>query len=367
MVEPTQLQLPVDDMSVFETLEGMYVEVVSSEDEDTDIVISEYYNFDQYGEVVVCNAEDRIFQFTETSEPSVVGFEEHVEEIERSCVTIDDNSSSRYPALNLFGGISEYEVTKDFTFRGGDKITTLKGPLFYSFGKWRVQPMNTNELAFTQSERPLSPPAMESGDLKLVFANVYNYWTTLGPAYELRGADSEAEFARQRAKTSLAFALLDADIFAVAEVENNAESTDHLVQQLNAHPSKNDERDYAAVTSTESFDQIGDDAIRVDMIYDSNKYGVHGHSLLTDANVSQEYLDQAPSGIIFNGLSRVPLAVTFEDFQTAKLFTVVVTHFKSKGGNGSGLDDDNEDGSGNYSFTRKLSTLALKTWLSSNP
>ena len=350
-------------MDVFESLEGMYVEVVSTEDEETDIVISEYFNFDRYGEVVVCNAVDRIFQFTETNEPSIEGYDAHMEEKERSCVAIDDNSNENNPTLNLFGGISEYTVTKDFTFRGGDKITTLKGPLFYSFGKWRVQPMNSNELTFAQSERPLSPPEMETGDLKVVFANVYNYFTT----FSERGADNEAEFARQQAKTSLAFALLDADIFAVAEVENDCVSTTDLAQQLNNHPSRESGRYYLKVVTANDC-KVGEDAIKVAMLYDANKYFVRGYSLLTDEYVSVDYLDQSPSGKIFNGLSRVPLAVTFKDRSKGDEFTVVVTHFKSKGATDStGLDQDKGDGSGAFAFTRKLSTMALKTWLKSYP
>ena len=92
--------------------------------------------------------------------------------------------------------------------------------------------------------------------------------------------------------------------------------------------------------------------------------------LMTDDLVSQALLDESPSGTIFNGKSRVPLAVTFQDIDTDKEFTVVVTHFKSKGdfsGNASGTDEDKGDGAAHYNPTRELSTLAVKEWLESSP
>ncbi len=367
IIPATSLQLPVESMNVFESHEGMYVSIESSGSK-TDIVFSEYYNFDRYGEVLVCQARNnRIYQYTEMNDPDVEGYSDHVDKVKKSCVTIDDNNGSQNPDPALLGGIADYAVTDEFTFRGGDVVQTLKGPLSFSFGKWRVQPMSIDELSFTTSTRP-NVPALAEGDLKLAFANLLNYFTDYGG----RGADNDEEFSRQSSKTSLALSMMDADIIAVCELENSGttnEAANDLVAKLN-NRFGGSERVYDAATVDQGIVKVGDDAIRVDVLFDTLKYEVLGSAMLTDDLVSQSLIDRSPSGAIFNGKSRVPLAVTFKDISSSKKFTVVVTHFKSKGdfgGGASGDDMDQGDGAGNYNPTRKLSTLAVKEWLTSNP
>ena len=225
--------------------------------------------------------------------------------------------------------------------------------------------MDTNDLAFTSSTRP-DVPVLAEGDLKLVFANLLNYFTN----YDGRGADNDEEFARQSSKTSLAFSMMDADIIAVCELENNGfEAANDLVGKLNGRYADNS-RIYSAATVDQGIGQVGTDAIRVDILFDILKVEVLGYAILTDDDVNQALLDQSPSGAIFNGKSRVPLAVTFRDISTQERFTVVVTHFKSKGdfsGTASGGDIDQGDGAANYNPTRTLSTLAIKAWLKSKP
>ena len=218
--------------------EGMYVNIEASEDPESQVVISEYYNFDRYGDVVVCNAKGRIYQYTEINKPDIDGYNQHMSEFDRSCVTIDDNNGRQNPNPALFGGIAKYEISKDFTFRGGDVITTLKGPLFYSYQKWRVQPMVEDELSFDRTDMNRPPvPTLIDGDIKLVFANLYNYFTD----FTGRGADNQEEFDRQSAKTTLALSLLDADIIAVAEIENKGNmATNHLIGKLNNATSRTD-------------------------------------------------------------------------------------------------------------------------------
>lgn len=225
--------------------------------------------------------------------------------------------------------------------------------------------MSTDELSFTPSARPGLPDLAE-GDLKLAFANLLNYFTN----YDGRGADNDEEFLRQSSKTSLALSMMNADIVAVCELENaGATAADDLVEKLNSRFSGG-ERVYSAATSDQGISMVGDDVIRVDVLFDTLKYEVLSSAMLTDDLVSQALLDESPSGTIFNGKSRVPLAVTFQDIDTDKEFTVVVTHFKSKGdfsGDASGADEDQGNGAAHYNPTRELSTLAVKEWLESRP
>ncbi len=358
VIAPTVLNLPVVD---FERYEGMYVSI-EPENDDSKIVISEYYEFDRYGDVKVCNAIDRVYQYTETNPPSVAGFAAHEELLAKSCVTIDDNNGSQNPNPALFGGIYAVTGTAD-TFKGGDEISALIGPLFYSFSKWRVQPMTASELQ-SISTPDKSLPSLGAGDLKIAVTNVLNYFTT----FQERGAYNQEEFDRQSAKTTLALSMINADIYAICEVENvvgNGAVAD-LVSKLNVASS----RIYEAVSTTESIDLIGSDAIKNDILYDTAKYNLLGTAVLTDDEVRSDLLSQSTTGAIFNGYSRQPLAATFEDIASNNQFTVVVNHFKSKGDRNNvavGLDDDQNDGAGNYNHIRYLSSKALKEWLVERP
>ena len=71
LIPATTLELPVADMNVFESHEGMYVNVVAAGGDGDNIIFSEYYNFDTYGDAVVCKARNRLFQFTERNVPDI--------------------------------------------------------------------------------------------------------------------------------------------------------------------------------------------------------------------------------------------------------------------------------------------------------
>ncbi len=70
-----------------------------------------------------------------------------------------------------------------------------------------------------------------------------------------------------------------------------------------------------------------------------------------------------------SGTNRVPLAVTFKQSANNEKFTVVVTHFKSKGSAGAAgtLDNDANDGAGFSNQTRLNGVTALEKWLATDP
>jgi predicted extracellular nuclease len=63
-VTPTEFELPADSLLDFERLEGMLVTIPQ------ELVISEYYNFDRYGEIVLAT---RLYDYTQPTS-SVDGF-----------------------------------------------------------------------------------------------------------------------------------------------------------------------------------------------------------------------------------------------------------------------------------------------------
>mmetsp|Transcript_10191 Transcript_10191/g.15648 ORF Transcript_10191/g.15648 Transcript_10191/m.15648 type:complete len:527 (-) Transcript_10191:826-2406(-) len=364
ILEPIVLRLPIESSTEFEKYEGMLVTVVPNE--GNDIVVSEYYNFDRFGEVVVCSASTeagRLYQFSEKESPDVTAYKAHLGMLSRSCLTIDDNNGSQNPNPALFGSI--YAIDSTNYLRGGSVVNVLQGPLWYSFGKWRVATLKETDLLVDVTSNPRENAPTVTGDLIIANTNLLNFFTTFGS----RGAENQDEYDRQAAKTIRALSEIDADIIGVQELENvsgnGAAST--FAKLLNeAMPG----RKYTFASIVAGYDKIGPDVIKVDILFDEAKLYLIGSALLTDDIVDPALLSASSTGSIFNGQSRVPIAATFGVRGKDEVLTVCVNHFKSKGdfdGNASGLDDDLGDGAAHFNLMRTLSAKALVSWLDSYP
>ena len=375
--DPITVTMPVTSMSEFEAYESMLVAIEPAE--GMIMVVSEYFELDRYGQIRVCAAnssEKRLWQFTARSAPDPEGYASHVDLVQRSCIRLDDGQTTQNPNPVTVGPYVPSAV--GFTVRGGSQVTTLVSPLSYSFGEYQVVPVSANELVIDSSTNPRmeAPPELPAADVRILCANVLNYWVTVGPAYSLRGADSAEEFERQAQKTAVALAAMDADVLGLVELENlvgNGAVKD-LVGRLNAGSALTaPSRSYVAASVEAGFDLIGGDVIKVDVVYDANKLLLTGAAVLTDADVDSGILSQSTEGIIFDGKSRVPLAASFHLLATGQNLTVIVNHFKSKGGSGavggdSHLNDaDLNDGAGNWNGVRTLSSQAVVAWAATNP
>jgi len=129
-VEPTSFELPATSVLDFERFEGMLVTLPQ------ELVISEYFNFDRYGEIVL--ATERFMTFTAVNEPSVDGFAAWLNEFKLNSITLDDGRVSQNPdpAIHPNG----LEFTLDNRFRGGDLVSAVTGVMDYEFSKYRIQP-----------------------------------------------------------------------------------------------------------------------------------------------------------------------------------------------------------------------------------
>ena len=264
---------------------------------------------------------------------------------------VDDGNSSQNPDPPLLGGL--LEVNASWNFRGGYIVKRVVGPLSYTFGKYRIDPPNRDGIEIVPSPNTRKdPPSFPNGEMSVVFTNLYNYWTTIGPGSNLRGADSEEEFIRQSTKTILAMKMMDVDIIAVCESQNGPTTAQDIVNKLNI--AFEGAREYKSA-ALEAFDgTIGEDIIKVDIFFDSKKLDMIGSAILTDDDVDPAILSQSTTGRIFKGYSRVPLAGTFRlKSSSDSIITVVPNHYKSKGirGNPPGLgDNDANDGAAGMLF-----------------
>ncbi len=354
-VEPTLFELPATDLLDFERFEGMLVTIPQ------DLVISEYYNFDRYGEIVL--ATERFMTFTAVNEPSVDGFAAWLNEFKLNSITLDDGRESQNPdpAIHPNG----LEFTLENRFRGGDLVSDVTGVMDYEFSKYRIQP--TQGANYTEANPRSETPELDPGFLKVASFNVLNYFTTIdtgawicGPSgdMECRGADTTEELTRQRAKILAALSGIDADIFGIMEIENDrplgeGESPDYAVADLVAGLNAEFGEGTFAYIATGA---IGTDAIKQAIIYKPAAVTPVGDYQLLTTAVDSRFIDT---------LNRPVLAQVFEDNFTGETFVVSVNHLKSKG---LACPDDPDllDGQGNCNLTRKNAALALVDWLA-NP
>lgn len=340
----TNLSLPITSVDDFEAYEGMLVTFPQA------LVISEYFNFDRFGEIVLTS--ERHTTPTAEVEPGSAAIQA-AQDFLLDKITLDDGRSSQNPdpAIHPNGNIFDLNNL----FRGGDTVANVTGVMHYAFDLYRIQP--TQGADYTNANpRPTSPESV-GGSLKVASFNVLNYFTTLdnsgpicGPLanQDCRGADDATEFTRQRDKIIAALTEIDADVVGLLEIENYPGDvpTADLVSGLSGY-------DYIETGA------IGSDAIRVALIYKPASVTPVGPYAILDSSVDARFIDTK---------NRPALAQTFIDNSTGGKFTVAVNHLKSKG---SACDDvgdpDTGDGAGNCNLTRKAAAEALVDWLAGDP
>ncbi len=332
-VAPTEISLPVISLDDFEAFEGMLVTFPQA------LYISEYFNFDRYGEMVLTS--ERHMTPTAEFEPGAPSIQA-AQEFLLDKITLDDGRTNQNPdpAIHPNGGI--FDLTN--LFRGGDTVTNVTGLMDYSFGLYRIQPIQGAD--YTPANPRTAQPEDVGGNLKVASFNVLNYFTTLNS----RGANTPEEFERQRNKIIAALSIIDADVVGLMEIENNTDAITDLVAGLN---DANGAGTYAYVDTG----VIGTDEIKVAFIYKPASVTLIGDYAILDSSVDPRFIDTR---------NRPALAQTFVDSETGGIFTVVVNHLKSKGSECEG-DPDLGDGAGNCNITRTLAAQALVDWLSTDP
>jgi len=354
-VVATEVSFPLASPDDLERYEGMMVELVD------ELVISEYFNYARYGEVVVAkppNGWDRLHTPTAVVDPGAEANALAAEYATRR-ITIDDASTRQNPASIPHPGNGE-PFGLDNRFRGGDTITGIQGILDYGFDRYRLQPTEYGDYTRTNA-RPTQAPEVD-GDLQVASFNVLNYFLTLdrdgnrcGPdrSLDCRGADNADELERQRAKILSALAELDADVVGLMEVGNTTgvEPVRDLAQGLN-------ERLGAGTYDFVDTGTIGTDAIRVALLYKPGTVRPVGDFAVLDSSDDARFDDQK---------NRPMLTQTFDEVGGGR-FTVSVNHLKSKGSDCDEVGDpDTGDGQGNCNLTRTRAAQAIVDYLATDP
>jgi hypothetical protein len=324
--------------------------------------VSGHHNLGRFGTVVLSQG-GRLTQFTNSNAPDVAGYTAHEEMNARRSIILDDGLRIQNPAAIHY---LEAGTAANYSIRSGDTLDGVIGVLRYSRGSggsgdetWRLMP--TVDPQFTAANPRPGAPAI-GGALRVASFNVLNFFTTIdggqsncGPQSNqpCRGADSNAEYARQLEKTVTALTMLDADIIGLIELENNAsESLRTLADAMN---SRTGTSDYTWVeTGT-----IHSDAIKTGFIYRSSRVSTAGGFAVLDRSVDSRFNDAR---------NRPVLAQSFALDASGAVLTVAVNHLKSKGSSCDADGDPNlADGQGNCNITRTNAAAALADWLATDP
>jgi predicted extracellular nuclease len=251
------------------------------------------------------------------------------------------------------------------TRRSGDTVFGLTGVVDYgSIGgggaSYKIQP--TVAPVFSSDNPRIDHPTIADGNVKVASANIENFFTTftdgtnaagqtgqgcsLGDSISkanCRGAANITEFQRKLVKVVDELKGLDADAYALMEVQNDGEYTiTYLTNALNAALGA---QVYAVVPMPPD---LGTDAIRVAMIYKPSTLTLVGGA-------------QSDGNVINN---RAPMAQTFQ-LANGKKFSLIANHLRSKGScpTGSGPDSDKGDGQGCWAATRVQQAQRLTSYL----
>lgn len=239
------------------------------------------------------------------------------------------------------------------TVRVGSTITALRGIMGYGSSSWRIQPLTGADAPEVLTVRP-AVPVFTNAQVKVASMNVLNFFNGdgLGGGFPTsRGANTPADFQRQRSKILTALTRMNADVFGLMEIENDGNSANSAIQDL--------VNGLNQVMGTGTYTFINDggaatqpyntDLIRCAIIYKPAVLSPYGNVLLANATSTFE---------------RPPLAQLFTTNLTAvrDTFALVVNHLKSKA-SGSGANADQQDGQGASNLRRKTQATVLAQFI----
>ncbi|MDT7856420.1 ExeM/NucH family extracellular endonuclease [Rubrivirga sp. S365] len=347
---PAAVTLPLAGGAALERFEGMGA-VLPQE-----LAISDYFNFDRFGEVVLAlprDGRDRLFQPTAFLDPGPEAAEVDAENALR-VITLDDGRAIQNADVPRHPNGQPFTLTN--RFRGGDIVQDAAGVIDFRFGLYRLQP--TAPAGFTVTNPRPEQPESVGGAVRVASFNVLNYFNGDGQGGGFptsRGADNPEELARQTAKIVAAIRGLDAAVVGVIEVENDEagelSALDDLVDALNAAEGG---EAYAYVETGVT----GTDFIRSGIVYRPARVTPIG-----DVAVLDDPAFTKPPGGSENQKNRPVVAQTFTDADG--VFTVAVVHLRSKGGScGAGNDDPLQ---GACNGTRTVAARELARWLAGDP
>ena len=322
-----------------------------------DLVIVDTYDLARRGQVKVARSRLRVptsLIDPNDSDPNDVSFQggSNVAQVtsaqkqnDDGIIILDDGSAKQniFPPT-LFPKLGKSQQT----VRAGSVVKGVSGKLVKAGNKLLL--VSEKPLTWSPAERPQRPSVGEP-DVTIASFNVLNYFTTIHKSGDnARGADSDSELKRQEAKLVAAILALQADVIGLMEIENNLDAENRLVAALNKKLGKDVFKGCGLPDEFRSAPG-GADAIRVGIIYRADRVEPTGAvSMIRD----DSFL-----------VARTPVVQEFKSTAGGASFTVIVNHFKSKGGadRADVANKNKGDGQGAYNAARRAQSLAICTFI----
>ncbi|WP_245828179.1 ExeM/NucH family extracellular endonuclease [Micromonospora avicenniae] len=347
---PVPVGLPLAD-DARESVESMLVAPVGQ------YTVSEVYNTNRYGEVVLAAGDRPAANVTDVARPGSDEARQVATANERGRILLDDGRTTNLST----GGLLPPYLSKENPLRVGDSVEAF-GPsvLSYGFDEWRLQPtlpVDAGTVAparttFKATNPRTAAPVDVGGDVRVASFNVLNYFVHFGG--DARGAADEAALGRQEAKIVSAISALGADVVALEEIENSVrfnpddpqQALKRLVAALNAKDGAGT-WDYVR-SPAELPAPAQQDFITTAIIFKPAKVQPKGPA----RSVNDE--------TVWSN-AREPIAQAFTAGKVS--FVVVANHLKSKSGTGTGDNADTGDGQGSWNGDRVRQARALATFV----
>nr|WP_316641596.1 ExeM/NucH family extracellular endonuclease [uncultured Roseateles sp.] len=352
-ITPVEVDLNTLPTDGLEAYEGMLVTLRGP------LTVQQNFFLGRYGQLTMA-AGGRLSAPTNIVRPADAGA--MLADNQRRSIILDDGSSAQNVNPTPYIG-------EDNTIRAGDTTESITGIVDYGpatssntgLAMYRLQPVETP--IFARSNPRTAAPEAPGGNVRVASANVLNFFTTftngqtaaggsgegcsLGSgtsAANCRGANSLAEYVRQRDKIVANLRAVNADVVGLMEIQNNGNlAAQTLVNALNNAIGS----PVYAVAPLPS--DTGTDAIRVAMIYKPATLGLIGSTTLADSNPINNRPTYAQGFVAPNG----------------ERFAVLVNHLKSKSScPGAGDPDaDQGDQQGCWNATRVLQAKQLRNFV----
>ena len=373
----THVTLPFASADYLERYEGMLVTLPQT------LYVTEHFQLGRFNQVVLSSGA-RLRQPTAVTDPGASALAlQAANDLNR--IIVDDAFNSQNSDPIAFGRNGS-PLSASNTLRGGDTVTDLQGVLTYTWSgnsasgnAYRVRPPNA-EVGKSPNFMPANARPVAASDpggtLKVAGMNLLNFFNTFdglpdtvdncangvgGAATDCRGADTQAEFDRQWAKTIAAIVKTEADVIAIGEIENDGYGADSAIQflvtQLNAATAAGTYAFIDADVGAGQINALGTDAIKVGLLYKPTRVMLVGTTAALNSVAFVNGGDAAAR-------NRPALAQAFQQADGER-FIVVANHLKSKG---SACDTpDAGDGQGNCNVVRTNAAAALLAWLATDP
>lgn len=333
-----ELQLPLPTTAFLERFESMRVVLPQT------LTVTNNFALGTAGEIQL--SVGRLYQPTNVTAPGAPANAVQAQN-NLNLILINDGSTASNPDPTPF----TFALSR--TLRTGSTVAGLTGILTVSGGTFRVEP--TVPPDFVEANPRTAPPVV-GGSLRIVGANVLNYFNGngFGGGFPTaRGATTLVEFERQRAKLIASLLALQADIYGLTEIENDGYGPSSAIQDIvNGLNAAEPDAGFAAVAPAFA---LGTDQIKVALIY-------RGQTV-------EMVRDPATTNHTSFSGARPPLAQTFRELSSGQKLTVCVNHFRAKASvaNSDPLNQDRGDGQGTNNFLRVQEAEALTAWLATDP